>query len=121
MGPPQLPPNARHGTTAASLVGRENGYTCSVCSGVTMTIHVDDGVTPAFIDCRASPDCKGVAGSMFYPEGPRPAHLPDPAWEWYRPTRKQTRRLDRKYPGVAQHVRAGGLWLRPISRPRLVH
>ena len=97
------------------MKGRENVYVCPVCQGFTVTVDVDEGVTPAFIDCRASGnerDCLGMAASSFYPEGPRPAHIPPPAWEWYKPTITEARAEDRKFSGMADPARRGGLFLR---------
>lgn len=71
---------------------RINVYTCPECKGFTTTIDVDEGVTPATLNCRASGkegDCKGMAMSSMYPKGPRPAHIPAPAWEWYKPSKEE--------------------------------
>lgn len=94
---------------------RENVYTCQKCGGYTVTVDVDEGVTPFMIACRASGkvgDCRGQAYSAFYPKGPRPSHIPEPAWEWYRPTPEGQRRIDRKHPGMMQHFKNGGLDIR---------
>jgi hypothetical protein len=94
------------------VIGQENVYTCPDCGGYTVTIDVDDGVTPFLLGCRASGragDCKGMAQSAFYPKGPRPFHFPPPAWEWYRPTEEEFSRLN---PGMKDHVRNGGLDIR---------
>lgn len=99
------PPNSPSGFN-----GRENAYRCRDCGGLTVTIDVDDGVTPMFLACRASGregDCPGTAGSMMYPQGPRPAHIPEPAWEWFRPRTVQG--LDAE---TRDHVQRGGLLLR---------
>jgi len=104
------------GTAAGSLVGRENVYVCTRCHGLTVTIDVDAGTTPFAIDCRASGrrgDCRALAHSSFYPEGPRPTHIPPPAWEWYKPSDVEARRADKKAPGMLDHARRGGLFLRP--------
>jgi hypothetical protein len=93
-----------------SLVGRENPYTCKVCGGVTNTIHVDHGVTPFMLDCRATPGCKGMAVSSMYPMFERPAHIPEPTWEWYRPGPSQHLRV-----WEARHVAQGGALIRPLS------
>jgi len=96
-----------------SSKGRENVYICPVCGGYTTTIDVDDGVTPMFLRCRATGkvgDCPGMAVSEMYPEGPRPAHIPPPAFEWYRPSPAEVEKME---PDMQVHVRAGGLELRP--------
>lgn len=96
-----------------SLIGRENVYTCKRCGGFTVTIDVDDGVTPMFIECRTPPPgagaCNGTAASAMYPPGPRPPNIPPPAWEWYRPLPEEVARLTM---GMADHVEQGGLLLR---------
>lgn len=92
-----------------SLVGRENVYTCQKCGGFTVTVDVDDGVTPMFMGCRAKKNCDGYAGSAMYPPGPRPQHVPAPAWEWYRPAPEALSGLT---VSERDHVEGGGLLLR---------
>lgn len=90
----------------------ENVYTCSTCGGYTVTVDIHEGVTPMLLACRASGrlgDCDGRAVSAGYPTGPRPAHIPEPAWEWYRPTPKAARRMS---DDMRHHVEMGGLALR---------
>lgn len=111
---------------------RINVYRCEYgCN--TSTVDVDDGVTPFMIQCRsrARPDrpldpkytgpdgfCIGTAQSSFYPKGPKPPHIRDPEWEWYKPT--TTEGLS---DGERAHVERGGLLLRgrtdraPIFHP----
>lgn len=93
-------------------MNRENVYTCAKCKGYTVTVDLDEGVTPMFLDCRASGregDCGGVAVSAMYPKGPRPAHIPAPAWEWFKPTGADYERLS---PAMKERVDQGGLDLR---------
>jgi hypothetical protein len=97
-----------------SLVGRENPYVCQSCGKLTTTVHVDDGVTPFMLNCRATPGCKGMSYSSFYPKGPRPAHVPPPAWEWYRPADDQPLK-----DWEADHVAQGGVLLRPAAARRM--
>lgn len=87
----------------------ENGYQCKSCGKVTVTVDVHPGVTPAFLDCRRTAGCSGMAVSSFYPSGPRPANLPEPAWEWFRPSSPV---LARQTAAAREHVRKGGLLLR---------
>lgn len=94
------------------FIGRENAYLCETCDRYTTTIDIDDGVTPMFLGCRVTPGCRGKAHSLGYPNGPRPAHVPPPTFEWYKPTEKQARRMGEE---MAYHVSRGGLALRPIS------
>lgn len=94
-----------------SLIGRENVYTCQECKGYTVTIDVDAGVTPFLLKCRAKGDgmCDGMAVSSFYPKGPRPDHIPAPAWEWYRPAGKDYENLSSE---MKKHIDKGGLYIR---------
>lgn len=93
---------------------RVNIYACETCGGYTMTIDLHRGTTPFTIYCRASGkvgDCPGLATSWGYPpDRPIPAHLPAPAWEWYRPTGEEYERLT---PEMQEHVNKGGLDIRP--------
>lgn len=105
-GPPTAPETADQG----KFVGKRNAYACPVCGGLTVTIDVDAGVTPSNLACRAAGDvdlCTGVARSMWYRVDGLP--IGEPQWEWYRPTERQTRRLDSYQ---RQHVARGGLMLR---------
>jgi hypothetical protein len=90
---------------------RINVYVCQECHGNTVTVDVDVGVTPFFLGCKKL-GCNGMAQSSFYPKGPKPAHIPNPDWEWYKPTLKQAKRKESKYPGTLDHVQRGGLLLR---------
>ena len=100
-----------------SNVGKENVYVCETCGGYTVTVDVDDGVTPFMLGCRANvqgmgiyvPTCKGMAQSQFYPVGPRPIHIPPPAWEWYKPTGAD---FDNLSAAMKEHVYKGGLDIR---------
>lgn len=91
---------------------RINIYTCTTCDGKTVTVDVNDGVTPFMIRCRATERCGGDAHSCFY-RVPPGEHKP--TFEWYKPTLKKAKRLDRTWPGTLDHVRQGGLMLRPRS------
>ena len=109
-------------------VGKENVYVCEKCGGYTVTIDVDDGVTPFMLGCRANmqeiildgkvvgfaPTCKGMAQSASYPKGPRPAHIPPPAWEWYKPTGTDFDSLSRE---MKEHIYKGGLDIRRRQAP----
>jgi len=99
---------------------RENVYRCPA-GHLTVTVDVDEGVTPFIITCRSG-SCQEAASSSFYPKSPRPAQIPAPEWEWYRPTDKQAKKKDRQFPGTWDHVRNGGLLIRPrTSRDPVYH
>ena len=94
--------------------GRINGWQCDECGQITYAVHVDDGVTPMFLACRASgqPGC-GRGVSLMYPDADPPEHVKaSVAWEWFRPSKSQMRKLS---PGMRQHVEMGGLDLRPLT------
>jgi hypothetical protein len=93
-------------------MNKENVYTCQKCGGFTVTIDVDEGVTPFMLKCRASGregDCDGFAMSAMYPKGTRPPHIPAPAWEWFKPTGDY---YDSLPPAMKEHVDNGGLDIR---------
>lgn len=96
----------------ADPIPRENAYVCPDCKQPTITVDVDEGVTPMFISCKATEGCEGMAQSMMYPKAPRPSHVPAPAWEWYKPTRDEVEESEKEYPGSIQHWDNGGLFLR---------
>ena len=91
-----------------STIGRQNVYTCETCKESIVTVHRDDGTTPIFLLCKATPQCSGRMVSSYYPSGP----LPDPEWEWYRPHEKAAKRMG---PGMLDYTRMGGLSLRRVS------
>jgi len=97
---------------------RENVYICETCAGHTVTVDVDEGVTPFMIQCRAKdlstdiaiiPGCKGMAYSEMYPKGPRPEHISPPKWEWYKPTPDEFEKLSEE---MKNHIYRGGLNIR---------
>lgn len=101
-----------------SKLARINVYTCEFgCH--TVTVDVDEGVTPFMISCRAKsrPDrpiepkyldkdgyCIGTAYSAFYPEEPPPPYILNKlAWEWYKPTESDFAKMSKR---EADHYRA---------------
>lgn len=108
----------------AAAEGRINGYLCGVCNRYTVTVDVHDGVTPMFLTCRASGDseeCLGRATSMMYADPATwPNHgqprAPQPEWEWYKPVGVEADRIRHGDPQTWDHVRRGGLLLRPHRR-----
>lgn len=86
--------------------GSVNPYRCTICDGLTVTVHRDTGITPMTIACPAL-GCDGRAFSGMY-RVPKD-QLPVPTHEWYRPGVKQLAS------GVTAHVAAGGLLLRPVN------
>lgn len=114
------------GTNVANVKRNRPG-----CGRITYVIHVDDGVTPFYLACRAdghepdSPEstCKGMGRSLMYPAPPVPAHIIEAvAWEWYMPVGGELRRLAKKArqrggqdAAVLEHIDNGGLLLRPLT------
>lgn len=82
-----------------------NRYTCPD-GHQTITIDIDDGTTPMFLNCRTNA-CGKQATSSFY-------QVPDgllPEYEWYKPTDiKKVEKISR------DHVRRGGLLIRKIRK-----
>lgn len=100
--------------------GEINGWRCSTCLRVTYYVHVDDGVTPMFMACRASgkdpgPDsCGGMGASLMYPSALPPAHVVAAVqWEWYKPTFIELEGMDA---GAREHVGRGGLLARQLTK-----
>lgn len=88
---------------------RINVYTCPKCKGHTVTVDVDHGVTPFLLRCRATNDCSGMAQSAMYPRGPKPSWIPDPQWEWFKPTGPDYENLSAP---MKEYVDDGGLNIR---------
>lgn len=89
---------------------RLNLYVCMECRKSICTIDRDEGVTPMFLNCRATPGCRGTMHSAGYPE-----EMPEyslPTWEWYRPDEKVILRMT---PEMQEHIRSGGLDLRQVG------
>ena len=89
--------------------GAHNAYRCDDCRDYTVVIHVDAGVTPMLLACRATEGCMGRSVSLCYPDGPIPGFLLPAMWEWYRPDWQDPVMRD---PGMREHVSLGGLALR---------
>lgn len=108
-----------------------NVYRCEF-NCLTTTVDCDHGVTPFMIQCRrrSTPErpiaamyldeegyCKGIAQSNFYPKVPKPAHIPDPSWEWVIPDAAERE----ANPDQNDHFDRGGLYLRPRSNREPVY
>lgn len=88
--------------------GKVNEYACPDCKGVTVTVDRDDGTTPFYIRCRATPGCEGMAMSRFY----RPRAGTPPTHEWYAPDAAEMAALDE---GTKDYVENGGMLLRRLD------
>lgn len=93
--------------------GEVNGWVCQRCGQGTYAIHVDDGVTPMFLACRATDNCGGRGTSLMYPPDP-PSHvLQAVAWEWYMPDKAEQRAI--VDPNLLEHISKGGLRFRELT------
>jgi hypothetical protein len=103
-------------------IGDINYYRCKKCRGYIKTVHVDAGVTPMMLGCRAFSRCSGYMISAFYVTPPPPVQTlleqieRDRAldgrpfiFEWYKPTKRQLRK---EPDSVKEYVKMGGLLLR---------
>lgn len=97
-----------------TLLGKKNAYICKECNRFIVTVDVDDGVTPFMIKCRAKPDCPGTMYSRCY----QIDQTLRPTFEWYAPDKEEIERLKADGQGqvVRDHIKRGGLMIRPISR-----
>ena len=86
--------------------GRKNGYTCQKCKDQIVTIDIDEGVTPFALACRATEGCDGMMYSAGYAI---PQFLPA-QFEWFKPAS-----LEGYDAWMREHIRQGGLDLRPIE------
>lgn len=61
--------------------------------------------------CRATKDCTGTMRSAMYPKNLALSFKP--TYEWYTPSK---RALRRESAATREHVRQGGLLIRPITK-----
>lgn len=94
-----------------SSKGKLNAYICKTCKGKTVTIDIDDGVTPFMLNCRATEGCKSWAQSQCYDVDP--LEVGKPAFEWYQPSLAE---IKKSSPGMIDHAAQGGLFIRPIKK-----
>ena len=96
--------------------GAVNAWKCDKCGQLTVARHVDEGVTPMFLACRASGDlegCDGQAVSSGYPAAPIPDRiLTRLEWEWYKPGVMERMGMSL---AMQDHISRGGLALRRIT------
>jgi hypothetical protein len=87
-----------------------NVYTCPKCGGHIVTVDRDEGVTPAFLRCRASKGCDAMMESAW--------HMVDqtltPTYEWRKPTKGEYLRMGA---AMRDHIDRGGLEIYPIRPP----
>lgn len=90
--------------------GAINAYVCNHCHKLAVVQHVDAGTTPMYMACLSTDGCEGVARSARYPANPPQKVIDAVRWEWYKPDAEEFEKLSQE---MKQHVRAGGLVLRP--------
>lgn len=96
--------------------GSINAWKCPTCRGLTVAVHVDQGVTPMFLACRATPRCQGRAVSAGYPSAPiPPSILAAVGFEWRAASMTELKRYRRENPPMYEHCRAGGLVIDMLS------
>jgi hypothetical protein len=91
---------------------RRNAYFCKECRKVTITVDIDNGVTPMFIKCHY---CYGAMANSFMYNLPgclrydfsngKIAELPADL-EWYKPSSEEYEKLS---PHEKEHIDKGGL------------
>lgn len=129
-----LPTNVVEWLAAKDTAGRINAWKCDQCGKVTVCRDLHTGVTPMFLACRRTEGCQGTGASAGYPPGPIPPWITEHlAWEWYRPSQVERKRIEKKarqrsvFTGemtpeaqreaaTLSHIDQGGLLLRPIEK-----
>jgi len=87
--------------------GAKNIYCCDTCHRHLVTQDIDDGTTPFIIACQATVGCRGrMYSSLYRVFDPEDRLMP--THEWYKPGP-----LEIVKPHLAEHVRMGGLLMRP--------
>lgn len=86
---------------------KKNIYTCKKCSQQIVTIDIDEGTTPFFLKCRATPGCQGMMFSKSYMGVPEEA-VPD--YEWFKPLS-----LKGYNQAMRDHIGMGGLDIRKCA------
>lgn len=83
-----------------------NAYECDTCSGIYVTVDVNEGVTPMMSQCFAKEGCAGRAKSLGYPSGGSkpPARLGPVVLEWFRPVNLGSYSFE-----MQEYLRKGGL------------
>jgi len=83
-----------------------NVYSCEMGCGNTLFTHKDKGVTPMFMRCK----CGARSTSSFYRNITiEKMNNVIETREWYRPDYKEAKKLEKKYPGMMEHLMQGGL------------
>lgn len=82
----------------------KNWYICRSCNYVMLAVHIDQGVTPFFMECKS---CGNNSHSTMYsPPFPEAQDMVDPEIEWYRPSDEEFAKFPEEWKG---HYEQGGL------------
>ena len=104
---------------------RRNAYFCKNCRKVTITVDVNEGVTPAFIQCphcnkdMASSFMYQIPGCMMFEYVPGIGMQELPAdLEWYKPQANEIALLS---DAEKEHVNNGGLLSRKRTKAKPIY
>lgn len=91
-----------------------NLYICPKCNMGFTTVDIHEGTTPATLSCvNRKSRCLGRAVTQGYPhERPVAQHVPEPIYEFYKPTDEELVMLKFQNPSVHEHCTRGGLAIR---------
>jgi hypothetical protein len=88
--------------------GKKNAYKCEACRCLTITIDIDEGVTPMYLACRCAPhkSCTAPSQSQVYP-----SYAQDLGhhWEWFKPDSETIQKMSDE---MKDHLARGGLAIR---------
>jgi len=102
---------------------RRNAYFCKSCRKVTITVDVNEGVTPMFILC---PDCKKehatslmyqIPGCMRFDMIKGIGSILPAEYEWYTPEASEIKKLSSM---EKEHVKKGGLMMRKRTDAKVI-
>lgn len=97
-------------------VGKRLCFTCLGCGGPTWTLVLEEGTAMNRVECRRA-TCR--ADAMFNDKLTNTSEFsmiqPNPVYGWYRPSRLEARKLNKKWPGVFEYYKQGGLFLKELA------
>jgi hypothetical protein len=94
-------------------------FRCLPCGWLTVTTQLDDGVVPETLGCRNPTGCNNTYATNIGDPRPWPAGHPIAAThEWYQPSTAQLDIHQRRGGDLWEHLREGGLLLRPVPKRR---
>ena len=84
-----------------------NIYSCDSCHQLIITIDIDEGTTPAFLNCRTTKDCLGTMHSHGYTVKKFVWFTPDPDIKDYLGKFLYDE-------GMREHIKMGGLDIKEL-------